>query len=249
MDKHDKSITIGTGDMAKDWDERAREDYRYYIDTGNNATDAEFDASGKHDVAAIVQPIYDRIKHGSILEIGCGAGRMTQHLVKMFELVIGMDCSGEMLKRALERMPKNSAPDDPESNAVFYWTNGIKIRIKPDYVDYALCYAVLDHIPRRDYIVTLLTEIYRVLKPGGMATLEIGGCGLEEGESVDTAGTWRGVLWTVESFSKVLGEIGFTIKEMVDKPDYISTVKLFHVRKPGRILLKGGLSNESFRIE
>jgi len=228
MDKHDKSITIGTGDMAKDWDERAREDYRYYIDTDNNATDAEFDASGKHDVAAIVQPIYDRIKHGSMLEVGCGAGRMTQHLSAMFDGVWALDVSQEMIELARELRP--------DINIFYNTCDGINLDSYEDSgFDYALCYAVLDHIPRRDYVVELLREIYRVLKPGGMATLEIGGCGLEEGESVDEAGTWQGVLWTVESFSKVLDEIGFAIEEMIDRPDYISTVKLFHCRKPERV--------------
>ena len=72
--------------MARDWDERARENARHYVATGKHEwTDEEFFASGESAVRE--QILNDMInicqgrdpKQMRVIEIGCGAGRTVGH--------------------------------------------------------------------------------------------------------------------------------------------------------------------------
>ena len=97
--------------MRRDWDERARENARYYVNTSTREwTDNEFFASGEatvreqilNDMINICQDKDPQAMH--VLEIGCGAGRVTRALSKAFGRVTGVDVSGKMVKQAPESM-------------------------------------------------------------------------------------------------------------------------------------------------
>jgi len=67
--------------MQRDWDERARENARYYVATGNTDwSDEEFFASGEQAIADDILTDMINICQGKdpkdmrVLEIGCGAG-------------------------------------------------------------------------------------------------------------------------------------------------------------------------------
>ena len=77
--------------MRRDWDQRARENARYYVDAGQDRrSDQEFYESGQvtleedilNDLANIC-PGMDP-KDMRVLEIGCGAGRVTRALAGLF---------------------------------------------------------------------------------------------------------------------------------------------------------------------
>src|SRR3974390_3504431 len=87
--------------MQEDWDARARENARYYVATGNTAwTDDEFFKSGEQTVKEEIETDMTNICQGKppgqmrVLEIGCGAGRLTRALSKLFGEVHGVDVSG-----------------------------------------------------------------------------------------------------------------------------------------------------------
>ena len=68
--------------MRDEWDSRARENARYYVNTAkDNWTDTEFFESGERTVAEEVLTDMINICQGKepskmrVLEIGCGAGR------------------------------------------------------------------------------------------------------------------------------------------------------------------------------
>src|SRR5690349_14620646 len=93
--------------MQRDWDERARENARYYVNTASREwTDEEFFASGERTVAEEILTDMINICQGKdpkamrVLEIGCGAGRVTRALASLFGEVYGVDISGEMIRRA-----------------------------------------------------------------------------------------------------------------------------------------------------
>jgi len=196
-----------TGDMQADWDARAVEDYRFYIDTCHYESEDDFDRNGIKDVAYLVNPVYNSISHDHLLEIGCGAGRMTKHLSKNFNKVIATDVSEEMLHFAARRLA------NPESNVTLMHTNGITLPdVEDEWSDFTLCFAVLDHIPERSYVTGLLMEIRRTLNPLGMAVLEIGGCGLGKNDIDSHAGTWNGIKWTPGGFERFLEKVGFTVE-------------------------------------
>jgi tRNA G46 methylase TrmB len=77
--------------MRLDWDERARKNARYYVATGRKEwSDEDFFASGEDTVAIYILNDPTNIYQGRdpstmrVLEIGCGAGRVTHALAKRF---------------------------------------------------------------------------------------------------------------------------------------------------------------------
>ncbi len=93
--------------MRHDWDARAREDARYYVASGKREwTAQEFFRSGETNVREQILTDMTNICQGRdparmrVLEIGCGAGRITRALAKIFGRVDGVDVSGEMVARA-----------------------------------------------------------------------------------------------------------------------------------------------------
>jgi ubiquinone/menaquinone biosynthesis C-methylase UbiE len=84
-----------------------RENARYYVNTEREDwTDEQFFASGERTVAEEILTDMINICQGKdpkemkILEIGCGAGRVTRALAGLFGEVYGVDISGEMIARA-----------------------------------------------------------------------------------------------------------------------------------------------------
>jgi SAM-dependent methyltransferase len=199
-------VATGTGDMSLDWDARAKDNYRFYIDTGNWKTEEEFDANGKHDVETIVLPALELVKNRDrMLEIGAGAGRMTVYLSGLFKRVYAVDCSRIMLEKLQERLRGIE-------NVISVHNDGIRLPVFLNgLMDYVLCYAVLDHIPKREYLIELIKNIHSVLIPGGIATVELGACGWVKNDLQDNAGTWRGVVWSQEGFKDMLRKVGFEI--------------------------------------
>src|SRR5207248_3103852 len=93
--------------MRRDWDARARENARYYVKTGKEQwTDDEFFRSGEQTVREEILTDMINICQGKdpkqmcVLEIGCGAGRITRALASLFGEVHGVDVSGEMISKA-----------------------------------------------------------------------------------------------------------------------------------------------------
>src|SRR6266849_8192684 len=134
--------------MRRDWDERARENARHYVVTGKvEWTDEEFFRSGEQTVSEEILTDMTNICQGKdpkqmrILEIGCGAGRITRALAGMFGEVHAVDVSGEMIDRA--RPALSAFP-----NAHLYRNNGMDLSVVPNLsFDFAVSYLVFQHIP------------------------------------------------------------------------------------------------------
>src|SRR4051794_233616 len=177
--------------MARDWDERARENARYYVATGkDNWTDEEFFASGERVLTE--QILNDMInicqgkdpKQMKVIEIGCGAGRITRALAGLFGEVYGVDVSAEMIGLA-----KRALADRP--NAHVYENNGKDLSVlPPGPYDFAFSTIVFQHIPSRDVIYSYVGEVRRLLRPGALFKFQVQG-----DVSIQTTpdDTWLGV--------------------------------------------------------
>src|SRR3954453_14844828 len=139
--------------MQRDWDERARENARYYVATGKNDwSDDEFFQSGERTIGDEILTDMINICQGKdpkkmrVLEIGCGAGRVTRALAEVFGEVHGVDVSGEMVERA--RGGLQATP-----NAHVYRNNGMDLRVVPEEpFDFAFSVIVFQHIPGREIV-------------------------------------------------------------------------------------------------
>jgi SAM-dependent methyltransferase len=176
--------------MREDWDQRARENARHYVNTANTAwTDEEFFASGERTVAEEILTDMGNICQGKapgemrVLEIGCGAGRVTRALAKLFGEVHAVDVSGEMVRlatEALREFPK----------AFVYQNNGKDLAVVPNLqFDFAFSSIVFQHIPSREIIENYVGEVQRLLRPGGLFKFQVQGDSTLETKPDDT---WLG---------------------------------------------------------
>ena len=193
--------------MRDDWDNRARENARYYVNTASTQwTDDEFFASGERTIAEEILTDLGNICQGKqpkqmrVLEIGCGAGRVTRALAKMFGEVHGVDVSGEMVKLA-----RQALADFP--NASVYQNNGKDLSVVPALpFDFAFSSIVFQHIPSRDVIETYVREVGRLLRPGALFKFQVQGDSTIQTQPDDT---WLGVPFSERQAIEMAVRCGF----------------------------------------
>src|SRR5215472_11543124 len=176
--------------MRTDWDQRARENARHYVNTANTEwTDEDFFANGELTVAEEILTDLDNICQGKapadmrVLEIGCGAGRVTRALARLFGEVHAVDVSGEMVRiasQALRNYPR----------AFVYQNNGLDLTVLPDLkFDFAFSIIVFQHIPSYAIIENYLHEVHRVLRPGALFKFQVQG---DTAMKANPDDTWEG---------------------------------------------------------
>ena len=193
--------------MRADWDERAKENARYYVNTAREDwTDDEFFRSGEQTVREEILTDMINICQGrepgqmKVLEIGCGAGRITRALGKLFGEVYAIDVSGEMVRQATD------ATVDLPGVHVFQ-NNGKDLSVLGDVqVDFAFSMIVFQHIPSREVIETYVREVGRLLRPGGLFKFQVQG-----DTSLQTApdDTWLGVPFSAQDAIGMAERCGF----------------------------------------
>lgn len=109
-----------------------------------------------------------RSRGGTVLEIGCGSGALTKHLVAAGHEVHATDSSPAMLTLARERVPQATTtrltmPDDPIPDADAIVSIGHP----------------LSYLPDEDAIHRSLLRMAEALRPGGVLAVDI--CDLEWG--------------------------------------------------------------------
>ena len=146
--------------MQRDWDSRARENARFYVNTERSDwTDEEFFHSGERTVAEEILTDMINICQGRepatmrVLEIGCGAGRVTRALSALFGEVYGVDISGEMIRQA-----RTALAERP--NVRLFQNNGKDLSVLGDVVfDFAFSSIVFQHIPSAEVIENTINHV------------------------------------------------------------------------------------------
>jgi ubiquinone/menaquinone biosynthesis C-methylase UbiE len=153
--------------MRQDWDERARKDAFHYIASWRKDwTEESFFQSGEEDYQRLVASVMGRLqwdpKGKTMVELGCGAGRMTRSFAQRFLRVYACDISTEMLKHAKALLPG-------ASNIEWTLGNGTNLSGFGDgTVDFVFSYIVLHHMPGRDLALAYIREMLRLLKADGL---------------------------------------------------------------------------------
>jgi len=192
-------LNVETTDlMRKDWDERARKDAFHYIASWRKDWDQEsFFQSGEEDYGRLVAPMIDRagwdLHDKSMLELGCGAGRMTRAFSKRFSSVFAFDISEEMLRHAQALYPD-------AANVTWTLSNGNDLSgLGDESVDFVFSYIVLQHMPEPRFAFRYIREMLRVLKPGGIFLFQFNSV------PVMTM-NWKGrMAWQIVDFPWTLG--------------------------------------------
>ena len=104
-----------------------------------------------------------------MLELGCGAGRMTANFASRYRRVLAMDVSTEMLSRgakihsSLKNISWLPVPGDNIAN------------VQDSSVDFVFSYLVLQHMPIEAMAIKYILEMLRVLRPGGAFLFQFNG--------------------------------------------------------------------------
>ncbi len=108
---------------------------------------------------------------GTILDIGCGPGILTAHLVDRGFRVFNADLSIGMLKKARQEMKERKLDVQSGGGSAFYLvSDASKISMVKEKADNALCIGVITYL--KDYSL-LLSEAKRILKPDGLFIVQV----------------------------------------------------------------------------
>lgn len=207
--------------MRRDWDRRARENARHYVVTGQSQwSDREFWESGKLTMREDILNDLANICRGrdpsemTVLEIGCGAGRVTRAFAGFFGTVYAVDISREMVARARQavrefphvRIYRNNGKD--LSVVRLHWWNrfGIGAGVQVDFVFSTM---VFQHIPSREIVENYVREAHRLLRPGGLFKFQVQGAPLGR---VDPGDSWVGATFTEQEARDMARRCGFEMR-------------------------------------
>jgi SAM-dependent methyltransferase len=99
------------------------------------------------------------VQFGSIVEIGCGAGRITRQLAGAFAAVTALDVSEHQVDYARSHLPAQ--------NVNFKVTDGSSMPLETGSMDAVFSVHVFQHFESHQDALNVFGEIHRVLKAGG----------------------------------------------------------------------------------
>lgn len=195
-----------TGDRATEADRTAvQEGYDRLAEEYRSArpTDGEDVAYLDHFTELLGQRSQSFDGGSRVLDAGCGPGEpITRLLAEEYE-VVGVDFSHEQLRLAREHVPA----------AEFVQQDLTDLGLKPESFDGVVSYYALIHVPREEDR-SVLSALYRLLKPGGVALLCLGASGRAEirDEFVrsDVELFWS--TYDEETYRELLADIGFRVR-------------------------------------
>ena len=150
------------GGYRRFWEQAATLDPVHAI--SDQDTPESFEVSGKADAMGLwdVLPNSDAV----VLEIGCGIGRVTQHLAELYREVHGVDISSEMINRGQDRLAHLE-------NVHFHQGNGYDLEpFADESFDLVLSAFAFQHMPKT-VAYNYFLETRRVLRPGGLFCFQV----------------------------------------------------------------------------
>jgi len=158
--------------MARFWNARAREDAYYFVDNDGKYRDVDLErfwAGGEEVIARLFETLeIDGVGPAdTVVDIGCGVGRLTRVLAARAGHVHAVDVSPEMVARARALL------GEPE-NVTWHVGDGTSLRpLADESVDAVVSHVVFQHIPDPAITLGYVREIGRVLRPGGWSAFQV----------------------------------------------------------------------------
>jgi SAM-dependent methyltransferase len=158
-------------EMGAFWDKRAKENAYFFVDNRRGYRDQDLEAfwaEGEKDLSGIIDLLGLEIAPSdTVLDIGCGPGRLTRALATRAAAVQGIDVSAEMVELAR----KHNATIE---NVTFIHGDGTSLNgVEDASVNGVFSHVVFQHIPDPQITLGYIREIGRVLKPNGWAGFQI----------------------------------------------------------------------------
>ena len=121
-----------------------------------------------HILTPTICDYLDKPENKIALEIGYGGGRLLNAMCNYFKKVIGIDIHNE------QQAVKKFLATHGKSNFRLIKTSGNSIEVKSSSIDFIYSFIVFQHLPTFSVLTNYLQEIYRCLKPKGLAQLYYG---------------------------------------------------------------------------
>lgn len=209
--------------LKKDWDEAAKTKYyRDYIAQGFNEEEA-FRKSGESNTKWIKEFLNHYgvdWKNKVVVELGCGAGRMTEFIAQNAKHVQAIDVSAEMLKRLHQRLGHIRKIET--------------LCIIRDYsvisdlsVDLIISFLVFQHTPE-DMVERLIQDGRRILKEGGYYFFQIPLASKHKCAPCNNANALDMVWWTLGEVEEMARKYRFKI---IAEPENPSESQFFLLQK------------------
>ena len=157
--------------MRAYWDAKARENPMWFIHSQLDYADPDADAfwrSGEEALEGTLTTVGAWFAPTErVLEIGCGIGRMTRAIAARAGSVVALDVSSEMIARA--RVELADLPDVELVVGSGHDLDGLADAA----FDAVYSFVVFQHIPDPAVTCAYITEIGRVLRPGGWTVFQV----------------------------------------------------------------------------
>jgi SAM-dependent methyltransferase len=153
------------------WDERAREDAFFFVDTRlpyRGGEHGRFWSGGEEVVSRMLEMLGVELEPTDVVvDIGCGIGRLTRALAARAAEVLALDVSSEMLARAQQL-------NAHLGNVRWLHSDGTTLApIADSSVDACFSHVVFNHIPDPAITLGYVREMGRVLRPGGWSAFQV----------------------------------------------------------------------------
>jgi SAM-dependent methyltransferase len=159
---------VRDNEMRRFWNARAREDY--FVDSRQpyGAADVERFWEAADEVDSLLDGLGVRLREtDTVLEIGCGLGRITRGLAARAREVTALDVSDQMLARARSHNPGLDC---------VRWVLGdgtSLAEIADESIDACVSVVVFQHLPDPQIAYGYVREVGRVLRPNAWAALQV----------------------------------------------------------------------------
>ncbi len=152
--------------MRAEWDRRVRHDYRYWMSDGT-ASDELMWVTGERDLSTLLSDLPASFtSNRTALDLGCGVGRLLRAASDRFAKVVGADVSVQAIETAKRLL-------SGISNISFYNGTGDSLSgIESQSIDLVYSFASVGSIPAQVF-AAYLTELSRVLRPGGAVRIQL----------------------------------------------------------------------------
>ncbi|MEM7415669.1 MAG: class I SAM-dependent methyltransferase [Gemmatimonadota bacterium] len=138
--------------------------------------------------------VFDQLLRGHlgtedrVLDAGCGGGRNSVYLMRRGAEVFGVDVDPEQIQR-IRRLKAHVAPGLPDEN---FLVSDLASLVFPDgFFDAVVCSAVLHFAADETAFESMVAEMFRVLRPGGLFFARLASTIGLEGGAVPLDGRWH----------------------------------------------------------